>query len=185
MYNRILTALDAQDSDVFEIALSISISTNASLLLLHVLSRHGQGSPPSPIAVDWDYEIPLSPDAWKNYQKQWKAYEEKGLSLLHDYTERAEVAGVTADFLQTINSPEMGIVQAANTWQADLIVMGSHQRKGLEELMMGSVSNYVMHHAPCSVMIVASIDSERPGERDTSRLTACQTAEKRQVVASA
>lgn len=175
MYNRILTALEAQESDVFETALSIATATDASLLLLHVLSRHGKDSPSSPVAVDWDYAIPLSPDAWKSYQRQWQTYEEKGLTLLHGYTERAEAAGVTADFSQTINTPGIGIIQAAKTWQADLIVMGSHQRKGIQELMLGSVSGYVMHHASCSVMIV-SLENSELEKRDFSRLKHYQTA---------
>lgn len=170
MYSRILTAIEEKESSIFETALSIAMATDASLLLLHVLSGHDRNSPPSPIAVNWDYATPLSPDAWKTYQQQWQAYEEKGLALLHGYTERAESAGVTADFLQTTHSPGMGIVQAAKTWQADLIVMGSHQRRGIQELMLGSVSSYVMHHAPCSVMIVSLEEGERLDDRDTSRL---------------
>ena len=154
---------------------SDATATDAGLLLLHVLSRDGKNSPPSPVAVDWDYATPLSPDAWKSYQKQWQAYEEKGLTLLHRYTERAEAAGVTADFLQTTNAPGIGIVQTAKTWQADLIILGSHQRKGIQELMLGSVSNYVMHHASCSVMIV-SLENDELEKRDISRLEHYQTA---------
>ncbi|MEL6552505.1 MAG: universal stress protein [Cyanobacteria bacterium J06621_11] len=175
MYNRILVALEAKESDVFETALSIATATDASLLLLHVLSMDGKNSPPSPVAVDWDYATPLNPDDWKSYQRQWQTYEEKGLTLLHRYTERAEAAGVTADFLQTINAPGIGIVQAAKTWRADLIVMGSHQRKGIQELMLGSVSGYVMHHASCSVIIVYLENSELE-KRDFSRLKHYQTA---------
>ncbi len=170
MYNRILIALDAQEPDVFETALSIATATDASLLLLHVLSRHGQNSPPSPVAVDWDYVTPLSPEVWKVYQKQWQTYEEKGLALLHEYTERAEAAGVTADCLQKINSPGMEICQTANNLQSDLIVMGSQQRMGIQELLLGSGSSYVMHHASCSVTIVFLKNGEIIEEQDTSRL---------------
>jgi nucleotide-binding universal stress UspA family protein len=46
------------------------------------------------------------------------------------------------------------IIEAAQTWPADLIVMGSHGRTGLEKLLMGSVSQSVMSSAPCSVEIV-------------------------------
>ncbi|MGF1516635.1 MAG: universal stress protein, partial [Nodosilinea sp.] len=51
-------------------------------------------------------------------------------------------------------SPGRVICTLAKTWAADLIVVGSHRRKGLSELFLGSVSNYVMHHAPCSVLVV-------------------------------
>ncbi|NJM99940.1 MAG: universal stress protein [Phormidesmis sp. RL_2_1] len=103
----------------------------------------------------WDYATPLAQSAWDNYQKQWRIYGEKSLEILCDYTGRAQAAGVNSEFLQRTNEPGKGICQAAKSWQADLIVMGSHQRKGFQELLLGSVSNYVMHHAPCSVMVVA------------------------------
>jgi nucleotide-binding universal stress UspA family protein len=46
------------------------------------------------------------------------------------------------------------IVDEAEAWPADLIVVGSHGRKGLKRFLLGSVSEAVAHHAPCSVEIV-------------------------------
>ncbi|MGB3296570.1 MAG: universal stress protein [Phormidesmis sp.] len=155
MYKRILAALDIVEPTVFETALSLASATDAYLLLLHVLSSRNSNSPMTPAATAWDYSTPLSQQAWEDYQKQWKAYAENGLEVLQDCTDRAEAAGVRSDLLQTSSSPERGICQAAKTWRADLIVVGSHRRKGLQELLLGSVSNYVMHHAPCSVLIVS------------------------------
>jgi nucleotide-binding universal stress UspA family protein len=53
-----------------------------------------------------------------------------------------------------IGNPKMVIVDTAAQWPADLIVLGSHGRKGLEHFLMGSVSEAVARHAPCSVEIV-------------------------------
>lgn len=50
-------------------------------------------------------------------------------------------------------SPEQQIVEKAEEWSADLIVVGSHGR-GFWGRLLGSVSNGVVHHAPCSVMVV-------------------------------
>lgn len=50
--------------------------------------------------------------------------------------------------------PRTGLIDAASDWQADLIMVGSHGRTGLDRLLMGSVSEAVAHHAPCSVQIV-------------------------------
>lgn len=50
-------------------------------------------------------------------------------------------------------SPAQQIVERAIEWGADLIVVGSHGR-GFWGRLLGSVSNGVVHHAPCSVMVV-------------------------------
>jgi nucleotide-binding universal stress UspA family protein len=46
------------------------------------------------------------------------------------------------------------ILDTAAKWHADLIVIGSHGRKGLDRFLLGSVSEAVARHAPCSVQIV-------------------------------
>jgi nucleotide-binding universal stress UspA family protein len=51
-------------------------------------------------------------------------------------------------------SPDSRIVETAEESGTDLIVMGSHGYKSWERLLLGSVSNSVVHHAPCSVMVV-------------------------------
>lgn len=49
---------------------------------------------------------------------------------------------------------ESDVSNMAFTAAVRLIVVGSHQRRGMAEIMLGSTSNYVMHHAPCSVLVV-------------------------------
>lgn len=50
--------------------------------------------------------------------------------------------------------PGTEIIQEAESWPADLLVVGSHGRQGLKRLLLGSVAHYVTNHAPCSVEIV-------------------------------
>jgi len=50
--------------------------------------------------------------------------------------------------------PKVVIIDSAKEWPADLVVVGSHGRKGLNRFLMGSVSEAVARHAPCSVQIV-------------------------------
>jgi nucleotide-binding universal stress UspA family protein len=47
-----------------------------------------------------------------------------------------------------------GILDVAAEWGADLIVLGSHGRKGLQRFLLGSVAESVARHADCSVEIV-------------------------------
>jgi nucleotide-binding universal stress UspA family protein len=56
---------------------------------------------------------------------------------------------------------EGAILQAAREWKPDLIVLGSHGRRGIDRLLLGSVAEGVMRHATCSVEIVRSAPSAR------------------------
>ena len=47
-----------------------------------------------------------------------------------------------------------GILETATQIGADLIVMGSHGRKGLEKLILGSVTSQVLSHAHLPVLVV-------------------------------
>ncbi len=51
-------------------------------------------------------------------------------------------------------NPKEVIIDSAAEWHADLIVVGSHGRHGLDRFFMGSVSEAVARHARCSVQIV-------------------------------
>ena len=50
--------------------------------------------------------------------------------------------------------PREGLVHAAETERADLLVVGSHGRTGLPRMLLGSVAGHVATHAPCSVVVV-------------------------------
>ena len=50
--------------------------------------------------------------------------------------------------------PETAITDYAKEWGADLIVVGSHNRSLTERSLMGSVSQSVVKHSPCSVLVI-------------------------------
>lgn len=50
-------------------------------------------------------------------------------------------------------SPAKEIVKAAAEWPAELIVLGSHGRRGVARAILGSVAEHVMRHAPCPVLV--------------------------------
>lgn len=62
--------------------------------------------------------------------------------------------GLVADALVVAGDPRTEIVDAARREHADLVVVGSHGRTGLERLVLGSVASFVVSHAPCSVLVV-------------------------------
>jgi nucleotide-binding universal stress UspA family protein len=68
--------------------------------------------------------------------------------------QRARAAGANATFLVWEGEPGDAIVAAADAEKADLIVIGSHGRSGVSRFFIGSVSDYVVRHAHCPVMVV-------------------------------
>lgn len=51
-------------------------------------------------------------------------------------------------------APEQVVVERAREWNADLIVVGSHGRGFWERMLLGSTTDALVHHAPCSVLVV-------------------------------
>jgi nucleotide-binding universal stress UspA family protein len=68
--------------------------------------------------------------------------------------EMLRTAGFKADSRVVEAEIRTGILDAAKEWKADLVVLGSHGEKGLRKFFLGSVSESVARHAPCSVLIV-------------------------------
>jgi nucleotide-binding universal stress UspA family protein len=62
--------------------------------------------------------------------------------------------GYTAQTAIVEGDPKSKIIDEATKWNAELIVVGSHGRKGIERFLMGSVAEGIARHAPCSVEIV-------------------------------
>ena len=81
--------------------------------------------------------------------------------VLADTAERleglvAEVrkAGVTCSSADELGKSHTAIIERARLAGAGLIVMGSHGRHGLTHLLLGSVAEKVVAHAPCAVLVV-------------------------------
>ncbi len=74
--------------------------------------------------------------------------------LVDRVAERLKAHGVASDTAIRDGNPGKVIVSEAKEWGADLIVMGSHGRGPLLRALLGSVAQYVVDHAPCSVEVV-------------------------------
>lgn len=155
MFQKILVAIDTSkiSQQVFDQAVSLAKANNANLMLAHVLTEEELGSP-MPILPSLEYYPSVQERNIELYQQQREALTRQGLELLRSRYTQAVAAGVTTEHTLNNGIPGQTICKLARTWQADLIVMGRRGRSGLSELILGSVSNYVLHHAPCSVLIV-------------------------------
>lgn len=155
MFAKLLVAIDSSDQSqqVCKAALELAQATGARLLLLHVLSPEEES--PEIRALPHVYYYPGLTDAvLDSYCQLWEAFEQEGLERLQTCAQQLAAAGLTVDFTQTPGSPGRIICNLAETWKADLILVGNRGRSGVKELLLGSVSHYVTHHAPCSVLVV-------------------------------
>ena len=67
---------------------------------------------------------------------------------------RGRLAGVRVSFLVWEGEAGPAIVEAAVAERVDLVVVGSRGRNRVERFVLGSVSDHVVRHAPCPVLIV-------------------------------
>lgn len=86
-----------------------------------------------------------------------RAGQDQGRSIVGNAAER--ITNEQRDKLRVATEivngyPKHAIINAAEAWEADLIVVGSHGYRGLTRLWLGSVSQAVASHAKCSVEIV-------------------------------
>ena len=152
MFRKILVGLDlGRTCDViFKEAVALAQSTGADLTLLNVLSPDDERSP-SPLPHP---QIVAVKRAWPAYQARYREYALRELDWLDSFADRAKSAGVNTDFVQALGRPGQALCEQAKACHADLVAVGTHGRTGWSEMRLGSVSNYVMHHASCSVLII-------------------------------
>jgi nucleotide-binding universal stress UspA family protein len=72
---------------------------------------------------------------------------------LEPAVETARSLGVDPVREMAMGRPEHALVETARRGAADLIVVGHRGLSGVARVLLGSVSEYVAHHAPCSVLI--------------------------------
>lgn len=90
----------------------------------------------------------------------WEAETRQAEVLVTEVADRLRSKGLKVTSTVEQGDPKSKIIDLASNWPADLIVVGSHGRKGLEHFLLGSVSEAVVRHASCSVEI-ARIPSNR------------------------
>ena len=104
-----------------------------------------------PLAIDiYGGYLPDTTDLEKTAKENAsKILEETAATLGAHFGEKVSV---TTDVL--FGSPDSRIVETAEEMNADIIVVGSHGYSRWERLLLGSTSDSVVHHAPCSVLVV-------------------------------
>jgi nucleotide-binding universal stress UspA family protein len=79
---------------------------------------------------------------------------ERREQLARTLVERGKAEGVPVSFLVWEGDPGNMIVEAAEAEHADMVLVGSHGRGAVGRFFLGSVSEHVVRHAPCPVLVV-------------------------------
>jgi nucleotide-binding universal stress UspA family protein len=139
-FRKILVAVDesafaARAADVgFELARSLG----AEVAIIHVVDP----------AVD-----AYAPEGGMPVSQLVTLAQQDGRRLLAAFAQRAALQPALHEFIH-VGKTATEIVKAAKDWPADLIVIGSHGRGGIDRLLLGSVAEAVMRHAVCPVLVV-------------------------------
>lgn len=147
MYKRILVPVDGSDTSnkALVAALQMARENGGRVRLVHVLDE---------LAFLSGYEVGAD---------LLKVAQEYALKVLDDALAMAKSAGVPAD-TKLVEAPGVRIGEAvaeeARSWEADLVVAGTHGRRGIGRVLLGSGAEQVLRLAPVPVLAVRS--SEPP-----------------------
>jgi nucleotide-binding universal stress UspA family protein len=147
-YRRILVPTDFSEAAdaALETALQVA-SPQAEIVLLHCWS-----TPPLAPAF-----IPDPGAAGGVMQSVRSVMSEGASAAAARLIARHRQRGPAIDFVALETSPAQGILEqleSAGRW--DLVVLGSHGRRGLQRWLVGSVAELTVRHAPCSALVVRS-----------------------------
>jgi nucleotide-binding universal stress UspA family protein len=149
--SKVLIALDYNPTaqKVAEVGFSMAKSMNAEVVLLHVITDPVFYSTEeySPIMgfTGYTYTGEVQPGSVDGLKTATLEYLDKSKQHLGDNTIQTIVK--EGDFADTI-------LETAKEVNADIIVIGSHSRKWLENIVMGSVTEKVLHHTSLPLFII-------------------------------
>jgi nucleotide-binding universal stress UspA family protein len=142
MFQRIVVPTDFSDcsQEAWSVAKRLGAVPGSELILAHVLTeipRFGEGF----LNVQSASEIEAAARKWAT-------------ASLEEWIAKARVEGLTARATLRSGVPYQEIVGLARDERADLIVIGTHGRGGMNRVLLGSVADRVVRLAPCPVLTV-------------------------------
>jgi len=154
MINCILVPIDGSEYSrkALEFATDIAQRFNASIVLVHVVSTAALLPAPVP-----QVGVPVTPEGVPPPVFSTKMAEDMaklGSELLARQSSEVEKRGLTVKNVLEKGEPVEKILQTAKNESCDLIVIGARGLGKVRALLLGSVSDGVVHRAPCPVVVV-------------------------------
>jgi nucleotide-binding universal stress UspA family protein len=146
IFKSILVATDGttQSSHAVKTAARLAKDLGSTLTLFHATRTYQSFYYPDGAAIAWPPE--------KQYLKEASAGADKVLASASALVATQGVKAATAH--ASSDAPADAIIAAAKNLKADLIVMASHGRRGLDKLLMGSETQKVLAHTKLPVLVV-------------------------------
>lgn len=120
-----------------DVGVALARSLNAEIALVHAV----------------DPSLIYSPEAGAVVDEVAQHAQQEAARIVADFRGRLPEGTAVLQFIRQ-GRPGQEIVRAAQDWPADLIVIGSHGRRGLSRAVLGSVAEEVMRNATCPVLVV-------------------------------
>ncbi len=138
-FQRILIAVDDSQfaAEAATVGIELAKSLGAAVGFVNVIDLSGGNSPTWGFPEDEKAEMS----------------EQAGRRLVTSFRNRTATRSNSREWVEA-GTPASKIIEVAKEWPADLLVMGSHGRGKTAGLLLGSVSQAVLHHAPCPVLVV-------------------------------
>jgi nucleotide-binding universal stress UspA family protein len=149
MYKRILVPVDGSDTSTKALVAALQLARDAGgrVRLVHALDELSYVS-------GYDYGADVLALA-----------RERANQVLNNALEVAKASGVPAD-VKLLEAPgqRLGdvVADAALGWEADLVVVGTHGRRGLGRVLLGSGAEQVIRSAPVPVLSIRGEDAQAP-----------------------
>jgi nucleotide-binding universal stress UspA family protein len=150
-FKKILIATDFSDDSVraLEYAEEMARKFGAEVVLLHV------DQPLAPVMLTPEFGPAVDMGAMSQIAEEQRLLAQRELDKI---VGRLRDGGLKARSLLRVGAPFLEIIHAAQTENADLIVMGTHGRTGLTHVLLGSVAERVVQKAPCAVLTIRHPD---------------------------
>lgn len=150
MYKRILVPTDGSDTAICGLreAIKLAKDMSAQIRIIHIVDELVMGSSPA-------YAVVMD-----NVIEDLRA---AGKSILTNAQTMAKEAGISADTqLVEAFGGRAGehILKAAQEWPADIIVCGTHGRRGLRRIVLGSDAEYLVRRSPVPILLIRATGAE-------------------------
>lgn len=157
MFTRILVAVDADEiaEAVVATAAGLARPLGAQIALLHVIDSAAAITPLAAAAEPAGLGVPtLGGAANMRVTEQVLEEQQQASETLVEGLVGQLPAGIAAEVLLREGAPAETIVATAREWRAELIIIGTHGRGGMERLVVGSTAEAVLRAAACPVLTI-------------------------------